>query len=863
MTGEMKDTRRLIYLGVALGVFYWIVEAVVDGYAFHEGTFARSLFLPDPHEFYMRLMVTGCIIAFAVYAHRMFGETHRIQGELNRYRREYERAATSHIVELTDINRRLKAEISEREKTEIAIVSAKEDWERTFDSVPDLIAVMDLQHNIVRMNKAMTERFGPIPRGVLAMPCHKCFHGSEEPLDTCPYETMRRDTREHSVELFEESLDSWFLVTVTPLFDPEGQLAGAIHIARDITDKRRMEDELRRTRDELEMRVKERTVELAVANERLRREVEERKRAAEALLESERFLQSAMDALSAHIAILDDSGRIVSVNRAWCRFGEENGFRGEAFGLGMNYLGVCESASGKYSEEAAAVARGIRKVLTREADRFEIEYFCPDPAEDQWFAAIVTRFEKQDPVRVVVVHENISERKRAEAQLLHDAFHDSLTGLPNRALFLDRLKQAALRARRNRKRSFAVLFLDLDHFKYVNDSLGHLAGDLLLSDIVRRIQSCVRSNDTMARLGGDEFTILLDEIPDASEAVRLAERIQRALSEPFTLNGEDVFATASIGIALGDAALDRPEDLLRDADTAMYRAKSLGRARHQVFDPEMHTRAVTRLQTETDLRKAVENDEFLVYYQPIVSLASGRLSGFEALVRWRHPQRGIVPPGEFIPLAEETGLIVAIGTGVLYEACRQMKEWHASFPDLAPPAISVNVSGRQFAPADLMERVEGILKETGLNPGALKLEITESVIMENADSIIDTLGQLKTMGIRLSIDDFGTGYSSLSYLHRFPVDTLKIDRSFVKDMLDCGDHRAIVTTIVSLAHNLGISVIAEGTETREEVEVLRALGCEYAQGYYFAKPMDAKATERYILAESLLPGESCRVRAVG
>ena len=462
----------------------------------------------------------------------------------------------------------------------------------------------------------------------------------------------------------------------------------------------------------------------------------------------------------------------------------------------------------------------------------------------------------------MVVHEEISERKRAEARLLHDAFHDTLTGLPNRALFLDRLKQAALRAGRNRKR-FAVLFLDLDHFKYVNDSLGHLAGDRLLSDIVHRILGCVRSNDTVARLGGDEFTILLEDVPDASEAVRFAERIQRALGEPFHMKEGEIFMSASIGIAMGSSGLEKPEDLLRDADTAMYRAKSLGRARHQVFDREMHVNAVTRLQTETDLRKAVENEEFLVYYQPVVSLQRGELSGFEALVRWRHPQRGIVAPGEFVPLAEETGLIVPIGFHVLREACRQMHEWHTRFPEMSHVAISVNVSGRQFSRSDLTGRVRDILRDTGLNPRALKLEITETVIMENAESIVDTLQELKGLGVRLSIDDFGTGYSSLGYLHRFPVDTLKIDRSFVKDMPASRDHLAIVSTIVALAHNLGINVIAEGPESREEVDGLRSLGCEYAQGYYFARPMDAKAAERYMAAEADSGGLRVPLRAVG
>ena len=374
--------------------------------------------------------------------------------------------------------------------------------------------------------------------------------------------------------------------------------------------------------------------------------LEERKRIEKALRNSERFLQSVVDALSAHVAILDESGRIIATNKAWRRFASASCFEGEDCGIGMSYLHVCDSATGERSDGAAAASKGIREVIAFERDDFHMEYPCPTPDGKKWFAIRVTRLEGEGPVRVVVAHEDITERKRVEEQLVHDAFHDPLTGLPNRALFLDRLKHSISRAVRNKDYSFAVLFLDLDHFKFVNDSLGHLRGDQLLTEVARRIDGCVRSVDSVARLGGDEFAVLLDGIGDASDAARFATRLQSALSLPLTLDGSEFFITASIGIALSETGYSRPEDLLRDADTTMYRAKVLGRGRHEIFDQDMHTQVVKRLQLETDLRKAVERNEFIVYYRPIISLKDDSIAGFEALVRWRHPKLGLVSPGE-------------------------------------------------------------------------------------------------------------------------------------------------------------------------------------------------------------------------
>ena len=422
---------------------------------------------------------------------------------------------------------------------------------------------------------------------------------------------------------------------------------------------------------------------------------------------------------------------------------------------------------------------------------------------------------------------------------------DALTGLPNRVLFMDRLGHAMERAKYSENHLFAVFFLDLDRFKVVNDSLAHLMGDQLLIATARRLKACLHSADTVARLGGDEFTILLEEIKQVSDATRLAERIQKELAMPFNLHGHEVFTTASIGIALSEPSYKRPEDLLRNADTAMYRAKALGKARYEVFDTAMRDRAIARLQLENDLRRAVERQEFRVHYQVIVSLATGQICGFEALVRWDHPTRGLVYPAEFIPVAEETGLIIPIGQWVLQEACRQTKQWQERYPDL-PLMVCVNFSSKQFMQPGLVNQINQVLEETGLNASSLKLELTESLIMDNAESSCALLQQLKELDIRLGIDDFGTGYSSLSYLHYFPIDTLKIDRSFIKRIGVDEENSEIVRTIITLAHNLGVDVIAEGVETAQQLARLQELKCEYGQGYFFSHPAVGEVAEALI-----------------
>jgi diguanylate cyclase (GGDEF)-like protein/PAS domain S-box-containing protein len=441
--------------------------------------------------------------------------------------------------------------------------------------------------------------------------------------------------------------------------------------------------------------------------------------------------------------------------------------------------------------------------------------------------------------RIAGSQTDITRRKQVEEQLVYDAFHDTLTGLPNRALFMDRLERLLTRARRHADYLFAVLWLDLDRFKIVNDSLGHLMGDQLLVEIAHRLQTCVRAGDTVARIGGDEFTLLLDDIRGTADAIRVADRIHDTLAEPFSLDGHEIYTTTSIGIALSASGYETAEDVLRDADTAMYRAKALGKARHVVFDAGMHARAVATLEIETDLRRAVEREELRLQYQPVVSLQTGAIVGFEALVRWHHPTRGMVPPGQFIPAAEDTGLIVPIGRWVLDQACRQMHGWRTRLPADSLIWMSVNLSSRQLAQMDLLDQVQETLRETGLDGRYLKLEITESTLMENIDSATVVLSDLRALGIQVSIDDFGTGYSSLSYLHRLPIDTLKVDRAFVTQIGAGQDSSEIARVVITLAHTLNMNVVAEGVETTEQLGALQFLGCEYAQGYLFSRPVDS------------------------
>ncbi|HJU55042.1 MAG TPA: EAL domain-containing protein [Pyrinomonadaceae bacterium] len=557
------------------------------------------------------------------------------------------------------------------------------------------------------------------------------------------------------------------------------------------------------------------------------------------LKESPERFRSAFDHAAIGMTLVSPEGRWLQVNRSLC------GLLGytERELMETDYLKVI------HPNDLSAALASIKDLMKGKVQSCQIEKrYVHKQGHAVWalWSASLARDSFSKSPHLIFQIQNITDRKEAEERLLHDAFHDALTGLPNRALLMDHLKLALARSQRNDKAMFAVIYLDLDRFKVINDSLGHMIGDQLLVGIARRLENSLRPGDTIARLGGDEFTVLLEDIQDRNYVVQIAERIQQELSSPFSLSGREVFTTVSIGIAISSKEYQQTEDILRDADTAMYRAKALGKARYEIFDKGMHDRATKLLQLETDLRRAMERDEFFVFYQPIMSLETGGLRGFEALVRWRHPEQGFISPSDFIPVAEETGMIVQIGEYVLREACRQMRQWEIVLPSDPPLFISVNLSVKQFSQPNLVERVAAILRETRLDPKNLKLEITESAVMENVETATEMLSRLRNLGLRISMDDFGTGYSSLSHLRRFPIDTLKIDRSFVTQMGDDEENAEIVRTIVGLAQNLGMDVVAEGVETPEQVETLTALGCEYGQGYFFSKPLDYQRAEQYI-----------------
>lgn len=471
----------------------------------------------------------------------------------------------------------------------------------------------------------------------------------------------------------------------------------------------------------------------------------------------------------------------------------------------------------------------------------------------RWFDLVFARTEYTGQPAVLVITRDITEQKRVEARLLHDALHDHLTGLPNRALLMDRIKHAVQVQKRHPEHLFAVLYMDLDRFKDVNDSLGHSDGDKLLIAVAQRIQECLRACDTLARLGGDELVVLLSEVGNIEDAELVAKRIQEKLKQPFDLHGLQVVTSASIGLVLCDATRQNPEEILRDADIAMYRAKESGKARHQVFDASMHSHVFSRLHMENDLRQALARNDLEIYYQPILSVKTGHIQGFEALARWIHPTRGLIPPSEFIPLAEDSLLIVPLDRWMMLKACRQMRMWQERYPMLEGCKINVNLSGKQFTQPDMLEMIQKILHKSGLPGRSLCIEITESVIMENIEQANQILQKIQEMGARIEIDDFGTGFSSLTYLFQLPVNTLKIDHSFVRNLGKDNRTTEVVRAIVTLAHHMEIDVVAEGVETQQQQLLLQDMCCDQCQGFYHARPMSLEAVEAYLSERFSIP----------
>ena len=491
----------------------------------------------------------------------------------------------------------------------------------------------------------------------------------------------------------------------------------------------------------------------------------------------------------------------------------------------------------------------IKNHLERKSEHLEVTYRIRQPdGSIRWMLArgMAVFDDDGNPVRMAGSQSDITEQRKVQEQLVYDAFHDPLTGLPNRALFMDRLNHAIQRVHRRRAENVAVLFIDVDRFKVINDSLGHSFGDELLIAIASRLNECIRLGDTIARLGGDEFTILAEDLSTPIAAEELAQRIVKRFEAPFQINGREVFSSVSVGVLISNEDHKRAEDMLRDADLAMYRAKSEGRARYETFATGMRERAITIMELDTALRRAMERHEFELFYQPITTLKTGALSGFEALIRWRSPERGLISPFDFIPLAEETGLIVQMGDFVIEEACRQKRRWLDLYGDQKPEWISINVSARQLVGHDIVPVLQNALAENRLDGSQIKVEITESLVMENPAIAESLFQRLKEMNVPLCIDDFGTGYSSLGALHQFPIDVLKIDKSFVQSSSPGGNDREMIRTIAGLAHNLGLSVVAEGIETEAQLAEVSSIGCEFGQGYLFSKPLEADLASQFI-----------------
>ncbi len=675
-----------------------------------------------------------------------------------------------------------------------ALAESEAKYRQIVETATEGIWVIDLNNQTTFVNQQMAKMLGYSVEEMLGQNLMSFMDKSGKTMANRYVERRHQGIAEtHDFQFRrQDGTTLWAMLSTHPLFDSEGDYIGSLAMIADITERKRVE---------------------------------------QALYESEQRLESILNSIqdvvwSASATTLETLFLNPATEKIYgypiARFFEQKRLRFELV----------------HADDRERVERHFQELLATGSTEMEYRFVRSDGQVRWMYARSHVVYDAQgNPLRLDGIDSDITERKEAEAQLQHNATHDSLTQLPNRLLFVDRLEHALAQHTRHRHRQFAVIILDLDEFKVINDSLGHMSGDELLLEMARRLQTCLRSADTLARLGGDEFAILLEEVDDIKDAIKIADRIHQSLRSPFSLSHQEVFINASIGIALSTADYKQPIEILRDADTAMYRAKATGKACYAIFDRQMHALAVTRLQLETDLRRAVERQEFLLYYQPIVSLKTGRLTGFEALIRWQHPQKGLVSPAQFIPVAEETGLIVPMGEWIFLEACQQLKSWQERYSNHLPIKLSVNLSSKQLRDAYLIDKIDSILRQTGLDSRKLKVEITESLLMENVKLATEVLLKLRDRHIEICLDDFGTGYSSLSYLHRFPVNTLKVDRSFVMRMGPNDENAEIVRAIVTLAHILGMTVIAEGVETQLQLTQLCYHGCEQGQGYFFAKPL--------------------------
>ncbi|HBL25493.1 MAG TPA: hypothetical protein DD490_01520, partial [Acidobacteria bacterium] len=700
-------------------------------------------------------------------------------------------------------------DITERTRVQQALRESEERYRSLFDGVPIGLYRSTPEGRLLDANAALVKILGfPSREALLEVDVNEVYVDPED-----RHGWQRELARAGGVHTFESRLRRfdgriiWTRFSLQASRDETGRILRYEGVLEDITDRRQAEAALRAS--------------------------EERFRA---------LVQNASDL----IAILEADGSVRYESPSHRRL---LGHRPDDF-AGKSFLDLV------HPEDRALVAAGLRHLADQPHEIVTLEYRRRH-RNGEWRcveSAASNLLTHPAVAGFVLNSHDVTDRRRAEERLLHETLHDELTGLPNRVLFMDRLKLSMERSRREPGRITVVLFLDVDRFKIVNDSLGHLVGDELLIQIAGSLLSVLRPTDTIARLGGDEFAILLEGVREVGDAEEVAVRIHQRLTEPVHLQGHEIFLSASIGIAVGTPEYERPEDLLRDADTAMYRAKAQGPAGHVLFNRGMHQFVMARLQIETDLRRAVERGQILIYYQPVVDLGTGRVTSVEALLRWAHPRHGLLLPGEFLSVAEETGLIVPIGRHVLEESCREIRALQERHPEHRELKLSVNLSNKQFFQADLFEQVRLALAESGLDPASLVLEITEGVIIQHAESANTRFARLKSLGVQLAMDDFGKGYSSLNYLHKFPMDVLKVDRSFVSRIEDGVSNQSILEAIVTLAHSLGMEVIAEGIQTAAQVKTILSLGCEYGQGFLFSKPLPATELDQLLAPALNRPG---------
>ncbi len=681
-------------------------------------------------------------------------------------------------------------DITERKKASESLKESEERFRDLFENANDIIYVHDLQGKFISVNRAGLKVFG----------------------------YKRSDVAK---------------LNIAQIIVPEDLQKAQTQIAAKIAGKTSSSyevDGIRKDGRRVSFEVNSRVIyenDMPASIQGIARDITDRKLAEE---ERDRLYNVSNDLL----ATIGFDGKLLHINPAWEKI------------LGYEIKKLLEKSiyDITHSDDLTDSLNEAEKLKAGENIFYESRLWCKE-GSFRWILWSATPIVSDEIA--YVVGRDITERKQTEEVLQHNALYDKLTDLPNRTQFMNHLQTAIDLYEKDLNSCFSVLFLDLDRFKIINDGLGHLIGDKLLVAISQRIKASLRPGDVVARLGGDEFTLLIHNVKETNEAINVAERIQKQLSKPFKLDNYEVFSTASIGIIVADETHRKPEDFLRDADTAMYRAKESGKARYEIFDSAMHTHNINLLQMENDLRRAIERNEFRIYYQPIISLASPEIEEFEALIRWQHPENGFIPPDDFIYIAEETGLIVPIGEWVLRESCRQIREWQELFNFKKKLSVSVNLSAKQLMHPNLIKQVRDILRETKFCPSCLKLEVTESMVLDNDELALEVLSELNALGVRLSTDDFGTGYSSLSYLSRFPFERLKIDRSFVGKMDTDAKSEGIVRTIIKLAENLNLEAVAEGIENERQFHRLRELGCQYGQGYLFSKPVNAADAENLLI----------------